>query len=63
MLEVILTMCTLVGQCRTAHIPVDEGVGVMACMMQSPVTVSLYLNEHPGWYAKRWKCGKPEQDI
>lgn len=45
----------------------DEGMNFtpMTCMMQSPVMVIKFEEQHPGWKARKWTCKYviPEQEI
>lgn len=37
----------------------------MTCMMQSPVMVPKFEEQHPGWQVRKWTCKYlvPEQDA
>lgn len=37
----------------------------MTCMMQSPVMIVRFEEQHPGWQARKWSCKYlvKEQDV
>lgn len=43
----------------------EQNLTPMTCMMQSPVMIPKFEEEHPGWKARKWTCKYivPEQDI
>jgi hypothetical protein len=66
MTVIILIVC-LSGapdNCREERPPVDA-VSPMACMVQGQQIAAQWLEEHPKWFLKAWRCqfGKREQPI
>jgi hypothetical protein len=45
----------------------EEGTGLnpYTCMMQSPLQITKFAEENPGWVPRKWSCKyvKPSQDI
>lgn len=43
----------------------QQELSPMACMMQSPVMIMKFSENHPGWLPRRWTCKylQEEADI
>ena len=59
MIQLIFTVCSIV-QGAACHklppIPLDEGVGMMGCMIASQQIGAKYAIEHPNHYVSRATC-------
>ncbi|MGI9414234.1 MAG: hypothetical protein ACR2PM_11230 [Hyphomicrobiales bacterium] len=61
MIELILSVC-LIGQaetCKDVHLTYTaETVTAMQCLMGGQPQVARWIEGHPKWAVKRWKCGR-----
>jgi len=63
MLELFMVACTLNGECRNYRVPMPEDVSAFQCMMQSPMTLARWAEDHPGWQPRKWKCDRLSKDT
>jgi hypothetical protein len=61
MIELIISVC-LIGQaerCKDVHLTYTaQSVTPMQCMMSGQPQIAQWINFHPKWAVKRWKCGR-----
>lgn len=59
MLAIILQACLVSnpGTCQEHHIPIMSGGNTYRCAMLAPSRFPNWVNEHPGWKIKSWRCG------
>jgi len=58
MLSIILSACLVAdpNQCRDFKIPLDVDMDVGQCAMAAPPYFAQWVEEHPQWQIRRWKC-------
>lgn len=69
MLAFVVLACTLnvsepgspevTQECKIFQEILDEetpGLSPFSCMMQSPVMVEKFTENHPGWQPRKWSC-------
>lgn len=58
MIELVLTVCTLVqgANCRNELIPIQVGSAVMGCMMASQIEAAKWIEQNPNFYVRRMTC-------
>ena len=61
MIELVLSVC-LLGEpkvCKDVHLTyVAESVTPMQCLMGSQPQIARWIELHPKWGVKRWRCGQ-----
>jgi hypothetical protein len=64
MVSLILVVCLSATPdvCREEQPPLLEAVTAPSCMMQGQLLAAQWLEEHPKWALKGWRCriGAPE---
>lgn len=58
MLSIILSACLIADpqQCRDFRIPLDIDMDTLRCAMAAPPYFAKWVEEHPQWRIRRWKC-------
>ena len=58
MLSIVLSACLVAnpGQCKDFKIPLDVDMDAMQCAMAAPPYFAQWVEEHPQWQIRRWKC-------
>jgi hypothetical protein len=63
MLTIVLSACLISnpGQCRDFKIPLDVDMDTKECAMAAPPYFAKWVEEHPAWQVRRWKCQPTSQ--
>ena len=64
MIEIVVMVCMIDAptQCRDVNLNfAAENITPMQCVMQGQVEMSKWIDEHPGWQVKKWRCGRAGQ--
>lgn len=58
MLSIIISACLAndPNVCRDYRISVDESLDTQQCVMYAPPHFAQWIEEHPGWKIRRWRC-------
>jgi hypothetical protein len=58
MLELVLTVCTIVqgAACRSELMVLQNGASMVACMMASQIEGAKWVQEHPNYYIQKATC-------
>jgi hypothetical protein len=58
MLTIVLSACLISNpnQCRDFKIPLDVNMDALQCAMAAPPYFAQWVEEHPKWQIRRWKC-------
>jgi hypothetical protein len=65
LIEVIMMVCSLAHPegCEEKHLQfVDQGGSLMQCMMQAPIYMAAWSDEHPGHQITKWRCAYPNRE-
>jgi hypothetical protein len=64
MIELILTVCTLVAteRCSETRLQFVSDETPAECAMRAPPTIAAWSEQHPGMRVARWRCAYPGQD-
>ena len=62
MYELVLIVCLLAepAVCKTQRMPFQEPTTIMDCMWQGQARTVRWLERHPRWQLKRWRCSPVE---
>jgi hypothetical protein len=62
MVELVFIVCMLAqpAKCERIHPAFVEPMPLGACMRDGPIYAMRWLEEHPGWRLRAWRCGAPE---
>lgn len=65
MIEILLTACTLLGQCQTVKLPIDPTLPrtPYVCGFYGQLATKDWMDRHPGYYPKRLRCGPAGENI
>ena len=65
MIEIVLTACTLVGQCQTVKLPIGPDVPATpyTCGFTGQAAAAEWCLRNPGYAPVRLRCGKPTENI
>lgn len=57
-IELIVAVCLLSTptECRDMHFQFVEETTLHGCMFQAQPYMARWIDEHPQWRIKRWKC-------
>jgi hypothetical protein len=58
MLAIILSACMAndPNVCKDYRIPLADDVDIDRCAVEAPPHFARWVDDHPGWQIKRWKC-------
>ena len=58
MIELVLTVCTVVqgANCRNEPIPFQGSAGMVECLMASQVEAARWIEHNPTFYVRRITC-------
>jgi hypothetical protein len=58
MLELILTVCTIVqgASCRSEPVMLQTNTSMTACLMASQIEGAKWLQQHPNYYIQKATC-------
>ena len=57
MLELVLTVCSIVGaDCRMEPVPLQANTNMRACMMASQIEGAKFVQQNPNYFIKRAVC-------
>jgi hypothetical protein len=58
LVELIVTVCalSLPNQCEDRHLSFLADMSLNQCVMNAPLYIAQWTNEHPKWFAVRWRC-------
>ena len=57
MLELVLTVCSLVGSdCRAEPVSLQANTSMLGCMMASQFEGAKFVQQNPNYYIKRAVC-------
>ena len=58
MIELVLTVCTVVqgADCRHEPIPIQGSVGMVECLMASQIEAARWIEHNPTFYVRRITC-------
>ncbi|HRN89390.1 hypothetical protein [Hyphomicrobium sp.] len=58
MLTIILSACLVANpsECRNFELPLAVEMDVRRCAMVAPPYFARWIDEHPQWQIKGWKC-------
>lgn len=65
MIEIVLSVCLVSTPqtCKDVSLPVfAEKVTPYGCMFRGQVAAAEWINGHPRWQIKKWKCA-PAQEL
>ena len=62
MVELVFIVCMLAqpATCERVYPPFAEPMTLAACMRQGQIYAVQWLEDHPGWRLRSWRCGHPE---
>ncbi|MCB1884470.1 MAG: hypothetical protein KDG89_10830 [Geminicoccaceae bacterium] len=62
MLELVIVACLLKqpGHCEGFTIPFAEPLNTMQCVFQGQLRMMEWVQKHPKWHVRRWRCEMPE---
>ncbi len=64
MLVLVVSVC-LISQtqvCRDVHLTyASQTLTPMQCMMSGQAQIAQWVNEHPQWAVRRWKCSSADR--
>jgi len=61
MVHMVLTFCMMAWQTHcTEERPYTETLSLIGCMVQGQQVAQDWLNDHPRWMLKGWRC---EQNV
>ena len=61
MIEIILSVCLIAqaDECKDVHLRyLGDSVTPMQCLMGGQPQIARWIEGHPKWTVKRWKCGR-----
>ena len=64
MIVLVLSVCLMAeaNTCKDVHLTYSaESVTPMQCMMGGQAQIAQWVNGHPQWQVKRWKCAAASQ--
>lgn len=62
MVEIVLSLCLISnpGTCKDVNLTyMAENVTPQQCMFYGQAEIAKYLQGHPRWQVKKWRCGRP----
>lgn len=62
MLVIVVCLATAPDVCREEEPPVDI-VSPMQCLVQGQFEASLWLDAHPKWVLRGWRCKHKRQPV
>ncbi len=62
MFELVLVVCLLTNpdECRVERLPFQAPLSIMECMRRGQLELPRWLDEHPNWTVKSWRCDMPK---
>jgi hypothetical protein len=62
MIELAAIFCAIAAPCKDVNFqysphPDEGGVSVMQCMVGAQQELAKWVDQHPGYFVKRWSCG------
>lgn len=64
MLELMMTVCLLANanECRDVRLNFDaDNATPMQCMSYGQIEMAKWIEEHPAFRIKQWRCGQARQ--
>lgn len=62
MVEIVLSLC-LIGNAKICKdVPLtfmEQHITPHQCFLYGQAEIAKYLQSHPRWQVKKWKCGRP----
>lgn len=64
MLAIILSACLAndPSVCKDYKITLDTDIDPTRCAMDAPPHFAQWVEEHPGWQIKKWRCAEAGAD-
>ena len=61
MYELVVIACLMAqpGRCEEFHLPFQQPMGAVQCMVEAQFHLVRWVQEWPGWKVRRWRCGLP----
>ena len=61
MLQLVLIVCLMAkpDRCEEVYLAMQAPGSMMQCMVDGQKQAAEWLEEHPGYVLKRWRCGEP----
>jgi hypothetical protein len=58
MIDLVIVYCLAANpaSCQEKRVPAESWGDPLACMVAAQMRAQHYLDEHPKWRLKRWKC-------
>ena len=65
MLELVLTVCSLVqgASCHTLRIPLKEHTQLTGCAIAAQIEGAKWVSRHPNYYVGRVTCASPRKSA
>ena len=63
MIVLTLVFCTLANPVICQEVTPDTYLSGIACFLDAQQKAVAWLDEHPKWELKRWRCGPPERET
>ncbi|MEM7222800.1 MAG: hypothetical protein AAF495_07475 [Pseudomonadota bacterium] len=62
MYELIFIVCLITAPdvCETRHLAFERSSSAAGCLWQGQIRMAKWLEEHPRYQLKSWRCGLPE---